>query len=423
METNLIESIKNQAFGALTQYATTSLGESEGATKTALGALVPVVLSGFAQKGSSQSGADGILEMIKGNKTGLLDNLGSVLGNADDSKGLLDSGKGIIASLFGNKTSSIIDLIAPFAGIKKESANSLMSLAGPVVLGALGKEVAGKNLGASGLMGLLGGQTNFIKAALPSGLAGLGDLAGLGSLAGIGSAAMGAVGASKGATGSRLPVLAVLGLLAAAAAFITYKNINSLEKPLEGDNHGYVGRGIKQNPAVAARQAAQALAAKVDPKLGAFFGFTLPNGVALNIPENGIENRLIKFIADPAQTVQPAETATWYSFDRINFETGKSTLTAESAEQVKNIAEILNAFPTVSLKIGGYTDNVGDDAANLKLSGDRATTVMNELLKLGVAPNRLSAEGYGKEHPVCPANDTDECKAQNRRIDVRVSAK
>jgi K(+)-stimulated pyrophosphate-energized sodium pump len=49
--------------------------------------------------------------------------------------------------------------------------------------------------------------------------------------------------------------------------------------------------------------------------------------------------------------------------------------------------------------------------------------VVKELVALGVDAKRLAAEGYGPEYPVCAANDTDECKAQNRRIAVRVTAK
>lgn len=63
------------------------------------------------------------------------------------------------------------------------------------------------------------------------------------------------------------------------------------------------------------------------------------------------------------------------------------------------------------------------DEINMKLSADRAKTAMVELNKSGVAANRLETEGYGSQHPICPANDTPECRAQNRRIDVRVTAK
>jgi K(+)-stimulated pyrophosphate-energized sodium pump len=50
----------------------------------------------------------------------------------------------------------------------------------------------------------------------------------------------------------------------------------------------------------------------------------------------------------------------------------------------------------------------------------RASTVKLELTKFGIAADRLESEGFGSQLPLCPANDTDECKAQNRRIDVRV---
>jgi outer membrane protein OmpA-like peptidoglycan-associated protein len=74
------------------------------------------------------------------------------------------------------------------------------------------------------------------------------------------------------------------------------------------------------------------------------------------------------------------------------------------------------------LKIGGYTDNAGDDAANLALSTDRARAVMGELINMGVAANRLEAEGYGEAHPVA-SNDTEEGRQQNRRVSVRVTKK
>ncbi len=48
---------------------------------------------------------------------------------------------------------------------------------------------------------------------------------------------------------------------------------------------------------------------------------------------------------------------------------------------------------------------------------------MNELVKLGVNASNIKAEGYGPEHPICPANDTPVCQAQNRRVDIRITNK
>lgn len=112
----------------------------------------------------------------------------------------------------------------------------------------------------------------------------------------------------------------------------------------------------------------------------------------------------------------------WYTIENLYFETGSSDLKAGYELQLNNLAEILNAYPDLKIKLGGYTDNSGNEDSNVKLSNLRAQTAKLKLLELGVAADRVEAEGYGSQHPVCEANDTDECKAKNRRIDVRVLA-
>lgn len=112
----------------------------------------------------------------------------------------------------------------------------------------------------------------------------------------------------------------------------------------------------------------------------------------------------------------------WYTIENLYFETGSSDLKAGNEIQLNNIAEILNAYPDLKIKLGGYTDNSGNEESNQKLSNLRAQTAKLKLLELGISADRIEAEGYGSQHPVCEANDTDECKAKNRRIDVRVLA-
>ena len=154
--------------------------------------------------------------------------------------------------------------------------------------------------------------------------------------------------------------------------------------------------------------------------LGAMGKLKLADGNEITVGGNSAEKKLVDFITDANKGV---DKTTWFTMDRLYFETGKTTLKAASQEQLKNIAAILKAYPAIELKLGGYTDNSGDSAANVQLSADRATIAKDELVKLGVAAARLSAEGYGAQFPVCEANDTKECKAQNRRIDVRVTKK
>lgn len=110
----------------------------------------------------------------------------------------------------------------------------------------------------------------------------------------------------------------------------------------------------------------------------------------------------------------------WYTIENLYFQSGSADLKPGSDTQLNNLAEIMNAYPNLKVKLGGYTDNTGNESSNLKLSNLRAQTAKLKLLEMGISADRIEAEGYGSQFPVCEANDTDECKAQNRRIDVRV---
>lgn len=141
-------------------------------------------------------------------------------------------------------------------------------------------------------------------------------------------------------------------------------------------------------------------------------------GVELRGAAGGVESKLVAFIE--AGTEPCTDPACWFTFDRLTFKTGSAEIDMErSAAQIENIHRILQAFPAVQLKIGGYTDNTGSDETNLALSKARADAVVAAVAALGSDPARMDAEGYGPQFPVA-SNDTEEGRAMNRRIDVRV---
>ncbi|MBS1944255.1 MAG: sodium-translocating pyrophosphatase, partial [Bacteroidetes bacterium] len=134
------------------------------------------------------------------------------------------------------------------------------------------------------------------------------------------------------------------------------------------------------------------------------FAKVLPGGFALSGEATGMENGLIGFIEGAA----PVDKTTWFNFDRVTFRTGSAAIDmAKSNQQLVNLTEILMAYPKAKLKIGGYTDNTGDEKANMKLSADRAQAVRSALVAMGIAGDRLEAEGYGSQHPVAD-NATEE---------------
>jgi len=101
----------------------------------------------------------------------------------------------------------------------------------------------------------------------------------------------------------------------------------------------------------------------------------------------------------------------------INFETGKSVISAESQKIIDNVVTMLKENPTLKISIEGHTDNVGSSAANKTLSENRAKAVMNAIISKGIAASRLTSTGWGQEKPVAD-NATDEGKAKNRRVEI-----
>lgn len=108
-----------------------------------------------------------------------------------------------------------------------------------------------------------------------------------------------------------------------------------------------------------------------------------------------------------------------YTLKDVFFDTGKATLKPESNKALNNLAEYLTNKKTVVIELEGHTDNVGEKDANQKLSEDRANSVRNYLLKKGIAPERVTAVGYGDTQPVA-SNDTPEGKQKNRRTQVKI---
>ena len=108
-----------------------------------------------------------------------------------------------------------------------------------------------------------------------------------------------------------------------------------------------------------------------------------------------------------------------FVLEDCNFETGKATLEETSYVVLDELVAYLVRKDDERVEIGGYTDNVGTAANNLKLSQDRANTVRAYLLTKGIDPNRVTAKGYGMSNPVA-SNATAEGKAQNRRTEVKI---
>ena len=417
---------------------------------------------------------------------GLLDNLGSLIGGGNlaqnDPKDLAGS---MMSSLFGNKVGGILDLVSSVAGLKRSSSSGLMGLVGPLVMSYLGGVIKNKALDAVGLGKYLRNDSSAIANALPAGMGSLLNL-GFANNAGdkvekVTHSAKKTISSAKetvsstaksidtevNQSGGFMKWLLPLAALAALAYFIAPRAcgdasnaagalvdktkdaagavadgaagaagavanaaegaVDAAGNVVEGaaDAAGNVVEGaadvagnVVEGAADAAKGAAGAAAGALS-KLGDFFKRKLPNGFELNIPGMGIENKVIDFIEGSGAISKDA----WFNFDRLTFATGSANLDmAKSGEQIENIAQIMKAYPNVKVKIGGYTDNTGSAEGNMKLSAARANAVKAALVAKVIDATRIETEGYGASHPVA-SNDTEEGRAQNRRIAMRLTAK
>ena len=104
---------------------------------------------------------------------------------------------------------------------------------------------------------------------------------------------------------------------------------------------------------------------------------------------------------------------------KIRFDSGRATIDPDSAGLLDRLIETALRCPSANIEIAGHTDADGEDGFNQALSEKRAQAVTDFLVKAGLPAERFTAMGYGSTQPVA-SNDTDEGKAQNRRIDFVV---
>jgi OOP family OmpA-OmpF porin len=395
MAGSILESLMGMLSPQVVGPVASQLGESTESVQRGLQTGSAALLAGLAAKVGQPGFLGQIFSLVTNPAntssalSGVTSNLGSLASGVTNSP-IANLGSQFLSNIFGSNLSNVTDTIGRSTGLASGKAGALLSMAAPLVLGVLGQHVRQNGSSAADLGNTLKAEAPSFQKFLP---------AGLGSLLGGASNLVTAAPAKVAAAGNRwLWPLVLLAVLVLAALWF----FNRSKEPVSN-----------------AVQTAADTGASAASALGDFLKTKLPDGVELNIPQFGIESKLISFLNDPSK---PADTTTWFNFDRLLFDTGKATLQPSSQEQLGNIAAILKAYPNAHVKIGGYTDNTGDAAANLALSDARAKNVMDALVAAGIESSRLESKGYGDQYPVGD-NSTEAGRALNRRIALLVTQK
>lgn len=415
MSINLIDIVKQQFTSDVLDKVASLLGENKNSINNGLDIVLPSVLGGMANKATDINGAQSLLTSItSGNHDGsILSSLGSLLGGGSATQGFMNSGSGFVSSLFGNKLSSIIDFISSHTGIKSSSATSLMSMAAPLLMGSIGKQLGG-NASVATLMSLLGSQLPHIQAALP---VGAGKVLGLNNISlesPLSNAVHNAETNIKNATtntinaveeeasglsfNSILPWL-LLGLAALLGLYL-FRTCNKVPEAPK-----------METPAVVVPKPDTAKMVVIKKML------KIPGSPDMEVIQGSFLDKLYDEMTD--NTLDPQKAI---AFDNLNFATGKVDINEESKSQLNDVAKIMLAFPKVEINIAGHTDNVGNAAENLKLSKDRAAIVEKYLISKGVPDEHITPIGYGPTMPIGD-NSTEAGRAANRRTEVYVVKK
>lgn len=131
-----------------------------------------------------------------------------------------------------------------------------------------------------------------------------------------------------------------------------------------------------------------------------------------------IPNEKDSILFDLTITILPLVTRV-FTLENVYFDFAKSTIREESFVALNNLAQALLDKLSTEIEISGHTDNVGDNDTNLILSQKRAESVRNYLISRKVAPNRITAKGYGANEPIAD-NATETGRNKNRRTEVKI---
>jgi OmpA-OmpF porin, OOP family len=380
---NLMTELMNDFRGDSLSSIASAVGQNPATTQSAIAAALPALIGGLAYKASTADQASNLLEVITRNKldSDTFASPSSAVRAPGGINSLMNVGRPLLDSIFGNRSGTITDWVASRSGVSRSSSSSLLSIALPIVLGLIARRLRSTGWGASNLMKLMADQRAYLQDA-PAELAGVlreeetptthhvrTDIEDARRRHTPAATMYEAAPTNRNTWLWALPLLLLIPLI---GYFLARHN-----EP-------------RRDVAVQSRPAPQAaVPAKPEDK---------PVGTS----------------SEPAAL--PAGLTPY----QLRFATGSDALDAESAQQLRDIVDIMRTHPRAKADIKGYTDNAGNEAANLELSRNRATAVMNEIADLGIDRSRMTAEGYGEANPVA-TNATAQGRQQNRRVEVEMT--
>jgi outer membrane protein OmpA-like peptidoglycan-associated protein len=342
---------------SIVQKISDIIGQSAEKTRTGLKSVIPTLMTGIVDKGSTPEGAASLVDLVNTHHFESAE-------KADESQ--IAEGNAAVTSIFGNKLESVVARLQDSTGLSSFSINKILGLVTPTLMGVIGSKIKNEQMSSTGLMNFLSQQKSWLT----------GFSAGFSNVSNIShetSESFHKVSQDIPWRAIALVALVLLGL------WFWWLGAHQQTTPPIVTTATQAERAVSPNVTLPASEVAAFLAA----------------GTIVDLPKR-------------------------FRFEKLVFQTGSSILQKGSEVELDRIATAMKEHPASMATIEGYTDNVGLDTSNRMLSADRAFSVKNQLVLRGVAATRLTTVGMGSDKPIAD-NATAEGRAINRRIEFVVT--
>ncbi len=283
--------------------------------------------------------------------------------NVENFEEIKPAGNDVLNGIFGSNLNNVVSKLGVTTGMNTGSITKMLGMVAPMVMGVIGSKVKNEKMSASGLMSFLSQQKSSLSGLLAAGISGVPGMTEIKEKL-----------PSK--TGWMKIVLAII--LIGGAAWSINMILNRSEK--------HVVEKTMTAPVAAT------------PEIGSVESISM----------------LDAFMSSSA-----VGATRRFRFEQLKFRTGSTMLATGTAAEINQVAASMKTYPTSTLRIEGFTDNIGSAQNNMLLSNQRALAVRKQLIDKGIPASRIQARGMGASNPI-GNNDTETGRAANRRIEFIV---